>query len=806
MSTQLKLSIGCVLALLCMGFKGPDDPLEKLLKQLAKLTASYPQEKVHLHTDKPYYAVGEDIWFKGYVITAEKNEPSALSRILYIDLIDSKNNIRKKLTLPIENGYAKGNISLLDSLESGNYRIRSYTNYMRNFSDDFFFEKAVNIRSILDTARQKPKTEKLDISLQFFPEGGNLVNEIRSRIGLKAVSADGLGVNLSGYVMNKAKEKVAEFATTHAGMGAFALTPQKGEKYVATITFEDGRVKTFDLPMAQENGYGLAVNQANDQITLKIAATSDIAKEGKAIIVIGQSNGVVYSTFKGQLDKTVMTANIPKSNFPSGIAEFTLFTESYEPIAERLVFIDNNDALKININNKGSIAGVKKKMQYDLEVTDANNNPIDGNFSISVTNADQVKINEDDETSIFSSLLLSSDLRGYIEKPNYYFNPSNANRAEHLDNLMLTQGWRRFAWKDIIDAKEPQIAYRLEQSLEIGGKVVSLGNKPMPNAAVNLFSITPGFGLQLDTISDLQGDFVFDRLNVPDSASFLIQSKLGRNNKDIGILLNQRPRVQPVAYVGPAINLLPYVQYTKDMFLELNKYNKLDKTFLLKQVDITKKLPSKPVLAAPNSYNTSGNYDYMLPQKEIEKYESIYTVLSRVPGIYMQDFKFYKMARNSITTRKPLLLMVDGVAIDQDEDPKFLRSINTKDLLAIEVLVRNYNLSVHGSDGATGMIYFTSKTGVGKPEKATNVAKVSHIGFSAVKEFYVPDYDDPKTDQQMRDLRSTVYWNPSISTSERGKAGFNYFNTSLPGNYRVVIEGMDSYGQMGRKVYSYSVN
>ncbi|RYG07491.1 MAG: hypothetical protein EOO07_27330, partial [Chitinophagaceae bacterium] len=185
-----------LLFLFCSGFRVEETPLEKLLKQLAKITESYPQEKVHLHLDKPYYAVGEDVWIKAYLVNAEKNEPSLLSKVLYVDLIDQKNEIKNTIKLELTNGLGNGNISLTETLLPGNYRIRAYTNYMRNYDESFFFQKRIVIGNVMDkTPMATKKEEKPTFDVQFFPEGGNMLVGVRGKIGVKAVSSDGYGAN-----------------------------------------------------------------------------------------------------------------------------------------------------------------------------------------------------------------------------------------------------------------------------------------------------------------------------------------------------------------------------------------------------------------------------------------------------------------------------------------------------------------------------------------------------------------------------------------------------------------------------------
>jgi hypothetical protein len=785
--------------LLLSGFKAEETPLEKLLKQLAKITANYPQEKVHLHLDKPYYAIGEDIWLKAYLVNAEKNEPSFLSKVMYVDLINDKNQITKKLVMKIENGHANGNIHLVDSLNAGNYRIRAYTNYMRNYDEHFFFEKFITIGNVNDIPNvQKPKEKELDLSLQFFPEGGNLIANIRSKIGVKAVTSDGLGANVSGYIINSNKEKITEFRTEHAGMGALAMMPLANENYKAVIKMADGSLKTFNFPSITNNGYGLAVNALTDQVNIRISGTADLIN-GNDVFIVAQANGVVYASFASKMDKVNLIANINKNSFPTGIIHFTLFNSLYQPVAERLVFVDHKDALKINIKNSAALT--KKKIDLGLSVTDVSNLPIDGDFSVSVTDISKVQIDEDDELSILANLLLTSDLRGYIEQPNYYFNEVNLEREKHLDHLMLTQGWSRFVWQEISKGKEPEIKYRPEQSLEISGKIKNEFEKPLNNARVSLISTTPGLFLKLDTVSNAKGDFLFDLLDFPDSTSFLLQSKMGKDNKNVVLSLNQGQAVMPLKRVGKTIDILPYLQQTKEMYAEEVKYNMRDKGILLKTVNIVAKKPVL-VLNVPNSKNTSGTVDRVISRKMLEKEINIFNALRKIPGVKVGLNDGVSLQRTGGFKPLPAMVVIlDGTPVDQS----VLKSISINDIEGIEVLTSMYNLTVYGLDGLGGVMHVTTRKGAAPPTPATNTAKIKDFGYSMVKEFYAPNYEDPKVNQQIFDLRSTIYWNPNVKTNEKGVASFSFFNAGKPGTYRVIIEGMDNFGNIGRKTFTYDV-
>ncbi|RZL42592.1 MAG: TonB-dependent receptor, partial [Pedobacter sp.] len=592
-----------------------------------------------------------------------------------------------------------------------------------------------------------------------------------------------------------------------AGMGIFALTPQAAEEYTAIVTLDDNSTKSFKLPQVLESGYTLAVNQIEENLSVKISSTTDLVN-GKEVYVIAQANGVVYASFSTKLDKAILTANIAKKNFPTGIVQISLFSADGKPIAERLVFVNHKDFLKISGTNTFEPI-VRKKANLDIKVTDINGNPIDGNFSVSVTDAGKTPFDEDEEKTILSNLLLTSDLKGYIEKPNYYFNEANPDKEKHLDYLSLTQGWTRFVWADILADKEPDITFRPEQSLEIAGKITTLGDKPLPNAKVLMFSSTPGYTFMLDTISDAKGNFVFDRLEIPDTVSFIIQSKSNKDNRNINLVLNKAPKVPEHKYLGNDLDIVNYLSDTKLMYNELDKFNMLDKGIKLNTVNITGQRRLKALVNVPNSANGSGAADQVVNSEKLEYETSMLTAFSKIPGVYVKNDMVMRASSRTVSLTQapqPMLVILDGVYVKQAQNPTFITSINPRDVEGIEVLTSNYNTSIFGDDGFWGVIFITTKNGSTlKNTPSTNTNSTKNRGFTAVKQFYSPNYDDPKTNQKLQDLRSTIYWNPNVATNEKGQANLNFFNANTRGIYKVTVEGMDSFGTIGRNVYTYEV-
>lgn len=791
-------------------FVKTEDPILALIKKLEEFTKKYPQEKIHLQLEKPYFITGEDIWIKGYVVTAEKNEPSELSKILYIDLISPDNKIAKKITLTIDSGKAFGQLSIPDSIVSGNYRIRAYTNYMRNFGDEYFFERFIPIGNLTEANKSKSiQNTKKSIDLQFFPEGGNMIYGLRGKVGLKVTNENGIGLSVSGYIIDDTKEKVAVFSTEFAGMGTFALNPTKGKTYQAIIEKEDGSITTYKLPKALDNGYSLSINSLlkPDSILIKVATTPDLVK-GQQLSLLAQCNGVVFFTSIINMDNQIFTASIPKITFPTGIVQFTLFSEQ-NPIAERIIFINHDDQLKINLALKKSKV-IDNQTIFNISTTDYNNNPIDGNFSVSITDLNKIPFNEADENTITSNLLLTSDLKGFIEQPNYYFTNVNPDKERHLDNLLLTQGWRRFLWKDITDGKEIPLNYLPEKSLTIAGLITDNNSKPLVNAKVTLVSITNGFDMILDTVTNNKGKFVFDRLDVPDTVNFMVQAKSSKNDKNVKITMEQDAQVSSKNFIGNSINMDTYVSYAKQKQKDIP--NPKPAGIQLKQVNIFNNKDLKPIVNVLNSKNRNGSVDYVVSKDRIEhETGNAFDIFNNVPGVKMQEKKIIRSMTNTVSISQnlggkpqPMAVYLDGARVDQD----VLLTTPAASVEGIEILVSNYNTMIY-EDGYWGVILVTTKMGNSLPMSKdiyNNLITVSNKGFTVKKEFYTPLINVKEPKLNTNPMLSTLYWNPNLNTNINGKATITLQNLDPNTTYKIIIEGMDTYGNIGRKVMTYGVS
>ena len=804
--------------LIAAGFIGYDNdyPIEKIAQQLNNWAANNPIEKVYLQFDKPYYAVGDDMWFKAYVTLGPDHKLSALSGVLNVELIDERDSVVQHIKLPLVSGLTWGDFALNDSLHEGNYRVRAYTNWMCNAGEDYFFDKHISIVNPLNNkavAQTIPvKSIESNIDVQFFPESGYLVNGINTKVAFKAVGPDGLGAEIKGSITDDANNMLTTFSSKHLGMGVFNLLPLAGKSYKANVVFADGSSKSFDLPRAIDKGYVLAIDNsdtANIHVKISTSKTILLDNANDTVSLIAQLGGKIYYAAKSAPGTAIFTADIPKKRFPSGIVQFSLISSKQGALNERLVFIQNPDQLKLDVNTDRQTYSPQQKVNIQLNAKNADNKPVQGSSSVSVVDETKVPENEEDESTILSNLLLTSDLKGYVEKPNYYFTNVNEQIRADLDVLMLTQGYSRFEWKDVLKNNFPAITYQPEKTLEVDGHITKINGKPLANAKVSLVS-SKGTILYLDTVTDAKGRFIFDNLAFNDSLRFVIQAQTDKGDKYVKITLdNISPQKITSNKKAPDFKLnineglSTYLQSSKILYQEKMKYGLTNHTYVLKEVEIKGK---KDKLKHSANLNGPGVADYVLVAGQFPPSLPLAQSLEgRIPGVtFVGGLPVaIKLAAASIQGAPPMRIMVDGTEMP----PEYLSSLNMHTVQSIEVIDDIAYAAVYGARANGGVLVITSKQGdEGISEPAPGILFYSPIGYYKIRTFYSPHYDDPKTNIPVANLRSTIYWNPNMITDKDGNTSFQYFNAGSKGTYRVVIEGIDNDGNIGRRVFRYKVD
>ena len=773
-------------------------------------------EKVYLHLDKPYYAAGDNIWFKAYVVESNRHNLSRISGILNVELLNQSGSVEKAIKLPMVNGLTWGDIKLNDTIKAGYYNIRAYTRWMQNTDSRFFFYKTIRIINAIpniENASIKPIHSKhknnievnnqplsFKTDVQFFPESGYLLYGLNSVVGFKVLGEDGLGKEISGTITDDSNSTITQFNSSHLGMGAFNLLPIKGKNYEAIITFADGSRKSFKLPIPHDDGFVMHIDNTDP---LYLEVTVNTTPNSKSNIgLLAQSGSEVCYAAESKSGLTSFKTLIPKNKFPSGIAQFTLFSSSGEPLNERLVFIQNPDTLSLTVKPVGDKFSPLGKMQLNIEAKDGQGKPVIGNFSASIIDINQVPIISKSETSIYSNLLLTSDLKGYVEDPNYYFSNISEKTKADLDLLMLTQGYRNFEWKAVLANNTP-IIYDPENSLEIKGKIKTLVGKPIPFGKVSLMSTTNGFFLK-DTVADDKGNFIFKNLQFNDSTRFVIQSKKSNDKKNVQIEVDSVPYPPIVSnklttYQNTNTDTVysTYSKISKAKYNQEIKYGIGNHINQLKEVQIRSK---KPLLNSSN-LNGAGNAEQILLMKDYKI--SAPTIASFLQGkLNLVDVLLDQYGVGSFYFRSAkMAVYVDGVLTNEE----LINNIPVDAIESVEVLTKTL-AAVYGSEAWGGAILLNTKRGASnKTPTPPNIVAITPKGYYKIRSFYSPRYDEPKINKQILDLRTTIYWNPNVITDKGDKISLEYFNGQTKGTYRVIIEGIDVDGNLGKQVFYYSV-
>ncbi|RYD91362.1 MAG: carboxypeptidase regulatory-like domain-containing protein, partial [Sphingobacteriales bacterium] len=522
------------------------------------------------------------------------------------------------------------------------------------------------------------KAASAQVDVQFFPESGFLVNGVKSKVAFKATGTDGLGKDIKGIIKDGQGNTVTTFTTAHLGMGVFTLAPQVGKSYNAHITYADGLEKVLPLPKANDNSYVLTIDNSNPAVVVVQVLAADAATR-EPLNLVAQSGGKLLYAAKTNAAGAAINTAIPKSRFPSGMVQFTLFSALGQPLNERVIFIQRDDLLKPVISTVKQIYAPREKIKLDITAKNGRDSLVEGSFSVSVIDETKVKVNEDDENTILSDILLTSDIKGYVEKPAYYFiNPNDKTRA-NLDILMLTQGYRRFEWKQLMSGNFLPPVYQPEKTIDISGVVTQKG-KPLAGAKITMLNTT-GNVFTIDTTADAQGKFRFDDLIFADSARVVIQARPAsgkKNNVEIA-LDNIKPQLvtQNKNAADMRINLndglLTYLQYSKSFNDEQAKFGLGNRTIMLKEVVVKEK---RVVAKNSTNLNGAGNADQVLTSKDLTMgcITLDMCLQGRLTGVIFQNGRAY--STRNIGRGNPMQIIVDGAYLDVD----FLRSINVNDV------------------------------------------------------------------------------------------------------------------------------
>ncbi|RAJ05287.1 MG2 domain-containing protein [Chitinophaga skermanii] len=815
------LSVIVVTIASALAFTPVLDWSDELLTAIVKYNTRNPQEKVYLHFDKEYYAAGETIWFKGYLTL--QGTPAVDARTLYVELRDRDGKIVQKKKLYAEGGTSPGNFDLPTDMKPGIYQVNAYTSWMLNYDSAFHFYRNIEIFNPNDkpgaTAAAKPgakpaqpakttaTTENPDqFAVQFFPESGNLITNVKTNVAFKAIDGNGFPVGVTGEVKDSKGKTVATLNVVHDGMGVFEFTPVAGESYTASAKSEKGVAKQFALPAAVTTGAVLQVFNRQNRIFYLTSFPENAEANTDYLLVAEMQNQVVYKATLNASEGRI-SGFIPTKDLPSGIVGLTVLTKKGEPLAERLVFVQNNDLLQFKIEEKEIHINPREQNILTFEVPKGTV----GSYSVSITDAEQVTMNPY-MNNIISNTLLTSDIKGYVHNPAYYFKDTTANTLKALDLVMMTNGWRRYTWKQVIDNDTTINKFPYEQGIQIKGSAFTNGGRlPLVNGAVNLIITVPKDSAQsISSVNtDDKGNFISDNMLFRDTAVIYYRGqKNDKLNRTVEVRFDQHFYDSKGDFLSP-FPVRALVTVNKDTLQRylatVNQSNIINKRLNSKTIQLkTFEVQTKKKTATEEReekyvrgmFTSTNAYTFDFVEEDPIAMNVFQYLQSRVAGLQITG----DINNPKITWRG------QSVALFLNEmqgDVQMLANLSVQDIALVKVLRPPFMGAPGGGAGGAIAVYLRNGSEPrSKSEAPQGLPTIRVAGYNIVKEFYSPNYGLKIPEHELPDNRTTLYWNPYLAVDPKTNQGtIKFFNNDFSKQFKIIVEGMDATGNIGRIEY-----
>ncbi|MDR2233831.1 MAG: carboxypeptidase-like regulatory domain-containing protein [Tannerella sp.] len=810
----------------------------------------YPQEKIHLHTDRDVYVPGEKIWFKAYPTDARTHQYPTPSRYVYVELISPKDSLINRVMIHPQDSMFFGYLPLTDMIPAGNYTLRAYTKFMENQGDDYFFKKNIRIENLgssqfsvvssqLENGGKGNEPEKVkmtnasvssaqnDFDISFFPEGGNLPDGVISRVAFKALNRDGSPAHVSGRLIGEDGTEIASVETGYAGMGVFGYAPQVGKRYFLKCRNVNGLEKQFELPRADSRTYALTAVQNNGKISVGIR-TSPL-QSGEPLYLLAHCRGDIL--YFDEWDKTSDVVLFEQEEMPAGIIQIMLFDAQMNPLSERLVFNKNDEYTdKVDFRTDKPVYGKREKVSVSLGFpnrdtsgsatgaqTPSLSERVGVRCSISITDDSDSAV--DSSTTILSTLLLSSELKGYIANPAWYLHDTDES-AYALDLLMMTHGWRRYNIPEVVkgNPESPQIPF--ETSRSITGRVKSMTfSKNVKDTGISILLPDGDVGM---VSTDENGFFRVDGFEYPDSSVFFINAlnSSGSNRFELTVDSVSFPRPIHVSYVETLRATPPQTNDFLEKAEVRSKYDEDMRMIQLGEIEVQaqriERQDEERLRYWMNS-NSKVNIDSRLTfrQEDIARYKPrlVADLLRRIPGVEVKPSGLIRIDQGVLA---PPLVYIDGMPEEWPEDwyneakiiidPPVER-VNINDVESIDVM-RRAGASIFGMRGSGGIISITTKKGgPNRQIESYNRVIYTPLGYQNPAEFYAPKYETSAEKQSpIPDYRTTIFWKPDVVIAEdQEEATFEFYTSDFPTTYSVVIEGLTADGKIIRQVEKISV-
>lgn len=750
------------------------------------------QDKVYLHTDKPYYALGNTIWFRTYLMNADDHRPKSEPEVVHVYLQDPDDNYIDSCTMLVPDRSA-GEFDLRMDYPDGTYRISAYTRHMLNYDDHLMYSREFEVYDFSkeiyaqDDADQKDD----DWELVFYPEGGTLVDGLQSNVAFTVTTKSKNKLDFNGWVKDKDGRVYGDLKLLHQNMGMFGIVPENDKELYVEASL-NGMTKKFELPTSQPSGSILKVSNRNEEkISVTISNSATVSQKGN--FIIGHVRGRIFC-FLDDVDSTDDFV-VSKSDMPSGVVHFTLFNDVGSPIAERITFNDYGvEKELVDISSNYSHYYPRQEVELEFVLPDTTYIGKEGQFSISVVDASVIQTNG--VTNIQNYALLNSDVDLSITNPDYYLRDITSAKRAELDLILMTRGWRKFNWGDM-SSYEVDTSYTRERGPTVSGRTTHQKKHDESIISDVLIASINASPFSRVLSSDKDGLFQIENLPFKDSTEMILQAsntaldngdgewQMDKNAHKVKIWIDtlSLPKLQKLDPLSATENLTSY-----DLLSREQDANRVDTTngklwnIEVEEVVITQKYRvHQHAMAMTNVANA----DWIHPQTVAKnllgrlKPGTIYGFRTFKPFDPFEDPNHFGLVAKYKGAQVPIQLIIDGEPQTNADELLWLRA---EDIAWV---------GIHSKWSHIVSIVLTDKGRNPKRRRDfDNIVNLSFPGYYKAREFPNPDYSVYAPSQEEADLRTTIYWDPKVSFDDQGKYKLQFYSADSESNYEVRLEGL----------------
>ncbi len=777
------------------------------------------QEKLYISTDRPYYQAGDTLWFRGTLASADRLSYVVKSNYITVELLNAADRLvmRRKV---LRSGLCFDHcLPLPNELRTGEYTLRGYTSWMQNFPEDFLFSRKLTVINPSEPSEADVRINP-EFGIQFFPEGGTLLAGQSQRVAFKAEGNNGLPMPVRVVVKDAAGRELLSVRSAHDGMGSFLLPADVASPraFVSALQYADYDIPLLDtlsqpvegvfpLPEPQSEGYALQVlSQDETALSWRILSARPASDSLTLLLHAGARVVALQRVMPGEGTLSLAQAR-------EGVNHLLLLDASGQPVSRRLVFRRTaSKATGGDIRMTWNPREAKGYCAVNLSLQDAAGHPLRGDFSISVTDCGYVNPSyEPLRDNIVSNLLLTSDLRGYIHNPGWYFRNASPETDAALDLVMLTHGWCRFRTDSLVFDANSEFTFPLEETEYVSGQVTHLPGS-LKNPMISI----------VDTVSNTFGSarldddnrFFVSGLNFPDQA--LLNLRI-TGKRSIKPEFTFDPEVFPEpAHREPfRRDFASYVmnQAERELFIGRDGM----RTVMLDNIVVTDKRKSQSPFFKGIATERYREADYLANNYDLHEYNDALQLINQViesewslrlsplsetsdeAGSWNQSEESSAanaFVNNNSSTRS---WGTWGTFVINDEHYSnafsaigVLRRIRSKDIARIEIIDHQEN-AIEPFTGKVALIVILKEGAVIQSGNLDGrFATFRRFGYTPAQDFYNPIYATPEQrfEPLFPDLRKTLRWIPSLQTDAEGHTQFDFYNSDHTGPRQITVSGL----------------